>query len=90
MVLGILINYFLVRSRFGIIMASVKDDEAAAMASGVDVPRYKFYILLISIFLAGLAGGLYAFLNGVISPPPTSLRRRASRFSSPCWAVELR
>jgi branched-chain amino acid transport system permease protein len=75
MVLGILINYFLVRSRFGIIMASVKDDEAAAMASGVDVPRYKFYVLLISIFLAGLAGGLYAFLNGVISPATYELEK---------------
>ncbi|MEM1943878.1 MAG: branched-chain amino acid ABC transporter permease [Candidatus Caldarchaeum sp.] len=73
--LGVLTTYAVVRSRLGVIFSCIKDDEAASMAAGIDVPRYKLYCLAISIFLAGLAGGFYAFLNGVISPATYELEK---------------
>jgi len=72
---GVLTTYAIVRSRLGVIFSCIKDDEAASMAAGIDVPRYKLYCLAISIFLAGLAGGFYAFLNGVISPATYELEK---------------
>ncbi|MEM4408434.1 MAG: branched-chain amino acid ABC transporter permease [Candidatus Caldarchaeum sp.] len=73
--LGVMVTYVVVRSRLGIIFSCIKDDETASMACGIDVPRYKLYCLAVSVFLAGLAGGLYAFLNGVISPATYELEK---------------
>jgi len=72
---GVMITFLIVRSRLGLIFTSIKDDEIAAMAAGIDVPRFKLYCLAISVFLAGLAGGFYAFLNGVISPATYELEK---------------
>ncbi|MEM2485144.1 MAG: branched-chain amino acid ABC transporter permease [Candidatus Caldarchaeum sp.] len=73
--LGVMVTYAVVRSRLGIIFSCIKDDETASMACGIDVPRYKLYCLAVSVFLAGLAGGFYAFLNGVISPATYELEK---------------
>jgi len=51
----------LVNSRFGLSMTCVRDDEEAAQATGIHAFKTKFIALLISAFLAGLAGGVYAF-----------------------------
>jgi branched-chain amino acid transport system permease protein len=59
--LTIALVYLLVRSRFGLSMVCVRDDEEAAQATGINAFRTKFTVLLISAFLAGLAGGVYAF-----------------------------
>jgi len=53
--------YLLVRSRFGLSMVCVRDDEEAAQATGINTFKTKLISLLISAFLAGLAGGVYAF-----------------------------
>jgi len=53
--------YLLTRSRFGLAMTCVRDDEEAAQATGIDTFKTKLTALLISAFLAGLAGGVYAF-----------------------------
>lgn len=58
----------LTRTRLGRSFAAVKDSEIAAAAMGVPVARTKVVAFLCSAFLAGVAGGLYAFLNGFIAP----------------------
>ncbi len=58
----------LTRTRLGRSFAAVKDSEIAAAAMGVPVARTKVIAFLCSAFLAGVAGGLYAFLNGFIAP----------------------
>jgi len=40
----------------------------AARGLGIDVRRYKIMAFAISAFMTGMAGGLYAFLRGFISP----------------------
>ena len=53
--------YWISRSRLGLGMISVREDEDAAEASGVNTLRFKLLAFAISTFLAGLAGGLYAY-----------------------------
>lgn len=59
--LTLLVSFLVVRSRFGLSMVCVRDDEEAAQATGINTFRTKFFSLLISAFLAGLAGGVYAY-----------------------------
>jgi branched-chain amino acid transport system permease protein len=53
--------YWISRSRLGLGMMSVREDEDAAESLGVDTLRFKLLAFSISTFLAGLAGGLYAY-----------------------------
>lgn len=51
----------LIRSRLGLGMMAVREDESAARASGVGVLAHKLLGLAIATFFAGMAGGLYAY-----------------------------
>jgi branched-chain amino acid transport system permease protein len=53
--------YYLVRSRPGMAIVAIRDNEKAAAAIGIQTLKYKTLALLISTFLAGLAGGIYAY-----------------------------
>jgi branched-chain amino acid transport system permease protein len=55
--------YFVTHSKIGLAMVAVRDDEQAAQVTGVNTFKYKVYALVMSSFLAGLAGGVYAFLR---------------------------
>ena len=57
--------YLLVNSRLGLGMIAVKEDEEAAAATGISTFQCKLLALTISTFLAGLAGGVYAFYSAV-------------------------
>ena len=65
MLLTIGVAYLLVNSRLGLGMIAVKEDEEAAAATGISTFKCKVLALLISTFLAGLAGGVYAFYSAV-------------------------
>jgi len=54
-------TYFLTRSRFGLAMVCVRDDEDAAQAIGINTFKTKFISFLISAFIAGLAGGAFSY-----------------------------
>ena len=60
-VLSMVSIYLLVKSKFGLAMVCVRDDEEAAQATGINTFQTKLFALLISAFLAGLAGGVYSF-----------------------------
>ena len=55
----------MINSKLGIGMAAIKNDEEAASALGINTFKCKVYSLAISTFLAGLAGGVYAFYSAV-------------------------
>ena len=67
-VLTVGVVYWLSRSRLGLGMISVREDEDAAEASGVNTRRHKLVAFAISTFLAGLAGGLYAYYGVAVKP----------------------
>ena len=57
---SILLVYFLLRSRLGLALTAVRDNELAAQSSGVNVFRAKLYVYLISAFGCGVVGAVVA------------------------------
>lgn len=55
------VAYVLVKSRLGLGMMAVKENEDAAESLGVNAFRHKLLALAFSAFLGGLAGGAYAY-----------------------------
>ena len=51
----------LLRSRHGRAITSIRDNEIAARATGIDVTKYKLLVFTISAFFAGVAGVLYSY-----------------------------
>jgi len=60
-ILTIIVIYYLMRSRPGLAIVAIRDNEKAAAAIGIKTLKYKTLALLMSTFLAGLAGGIYAY-----------------------------
>jgi branched-chain amino acid transport system permease protein len=58
----------LVRTRTGRALLAVRESAIAAEASGVPVARYKTIAFGVSAFYTGVAGGLFAFVVGFLSP----------------------
>lgn len=54
------------RSWFGMALASINNDSAAARSFGIDVSRYQILTFIIGTAIAGLAGGIYAHRMGYI------------------------
>jgi branched-chain amino acid transport system permease protein len=57
---GCLVSFWLERSRFGLRLKAVRENEASAMALGVDVVRTKLGAITLSAAMTALAGVLYA------------------------------
>ena len=55
------------RSRLGLMMLAVRDNERAAAAEAVNTVRTKLIAFGLSAFMAGVAGGLFAYLYGHLS-----------------------
>ncbi len=59
---SILLVYLLLRSRFGLAIRTVRDNEASAESVGVNVWGVKFTVFVIASFITGCAGAV-AYLN---------------------------
>lgn len=68
MAITILIIYNIIHSSQGRSMISIRENEIAAEAMGVNAFKYKMMAFIIGAFFAGLAGGLYAHYMGYIQP----------------------
>ena len=60
--------YFMSRSRVGLALVAIREDETAASSSGIHVLKYKVIAFAISAFLMGLCGSLYAYYLFQVSP----------------------
>ncbi len=65
--LGLLGAWRVVYSPFGRVMVAIRENPARARALGYPVNRYKVQVFVISAFLAGIAGGVYAVGHGFAS-----------------------
>ena len=66
--LALLVGVNLVRSRAGRALRAIATSEVAAAAAGINVAAYKLRLFVLAAGLAGLAGGLFAFRLGFLSP----------------------
>jgi branched-chain amino acid transport system permease protein len=62
-VISMVVVDYVTRSKVGLAMLAIRDDEQAAQVTGVKIFKYKVIALLTSAVLAGLAGGLYAYVR---------------------------
>ncbi len=63
-----LITLLVERSRFGLAMLSIKQNEMAAEAAGINTFRIKMLGFVLSGALGGLAGGFHAVVLQVVTP----------------------
>jgi branched-chain amino acid transport system permease protein len=64
---GMFVAWRLVRSPFGRVLMSIRDNPARARALGYPVDRYKLLAFVLSAALSGLAGGVFAIGHGFAS-----------------------
>jgi branched-chain amino acid transport system permease protein len=64
----ILITRNLIYSRYGLFWQCIKDDEMASSVFGIDTSAMKRMAFTFGCFLAGLGGGLYAYLYSFLHP----------------------
>jgi branched-chain amino acid transport system permease protein len=60
--------YWLTGSRIGLFLRSLREDQEAASAMGVNVVRYKVQIFTITSLIAGLAGAVFYHVIGIVTP----------------------
>ena len=69
MLLGtLLLGRYLVTSRFGRVLAAIRDAEQRVMFCGYNTLHYKLFIWTLSAVLCGIAGALYVTQVGIINP----------------------
>jgi branched-chain amino acid transport system permease protein len=61
-------SYLIKRSKFGLGLMAIREDQDAAQVIGIDPARLKVAVYAISAFFPALAGAIYSFKNSVIEP----------------------
>jgi branched-chain amino acid transport system permease protein len=72
LLMGILLAINLIASPTGRALRAIHDSEIAARVAGIDVARAKLIAFVISAVYAAVAGALYAWLNGLVTPDAAS------------------
>lgn len=67
-ILGVIAAKNLSRTKVGRAWKAIRDWDLAAEAMGINLRQYKILSFLTGTFYAGVAGSLFAFYNGFISP----------------------
>lgn len=65
----------LISSSFGRALKAIREDEIAAESMGISLLGHKMLAFMISAFLAGVGGGLYASYIGTIGPDVFQISR---------------
>jgi urea transport system permease protein len=68
----LLFGRFLVTSKFGRVLAAIRDAETRVMFCGYDTLWYKLFVWTTSAVLCGIAGALYVPQVGIINPSEMS------------------
>ena len=68
-VIGLLVQYRIYRSKMGKYFLAIREDEDAAAALGVNTSLYKTLAVVIGAAMAGVGGGFYVMYVTFIEPP---------------------
>ncbi len=74
----LLLTWQLVRSRVGVYLRAIRDDEEAAAVMGVDTFKWKRAAFVISAVFAAVAGGFQGHYIGLLSPTPMKFNEMAT------------
>jgi len=61
--------YFIIRSRIGLALRALSEDEMSAASHGVHILQYKVLAFAIGSFFMGICGSLFAYYLFIVSPP---------------------
>jgi len=64
----LIIIHLLMKSKIGLALAAIRENELEAKAAGIDPVRYKLLAFTISAYIAGIAGALEIHHFGYITP----------------------
>jgi len=64
----LLLARWLTTSRFGRVLAAIRDAEQRVMFCGYDTVHYKLFVWTLSAVICGIAGALYVPQVGIINP----------------------
>ena len=65
---AVAVVYFMTRSRIGLALRAIREDETSSASRGVHVLKYKVFAFAVGAFLAGIAGSLYGYYLFHINP----------------------
>jgi len=68
LIMGVFVSMLVENSRFGLALLSIRQNELAAEAAGIDTKLWKMRALVVSGMLAAAAGGFYACVLLVVTP----------------------
>jgi branched-chain amino acid transport system permease protein len=60
--------YFLIRSKVGLALRAIREDETSAASHGIHILKYKIFAFAVGAFLAGLSGSLFAYYLFHVNP----------------------
>ncbi len=63
-------SFLIKKSKFGLALLAIREDQDAAQVLGIDPARAKVVAYTVSAFFPGLAGAIFFFKNGIIEPGP--------------------
>ena len=66
--LASIVSWRVRRSKFGLDLLAIRDDEERARSLGVPVGRYKLLAYVISAFFIGMVGAVVVYYAGIITP----------------------
>ncbi len=67
LILTIIVNLKVKRSKIGYYFEAIREDEMAAEALGIDTRKYKLYALIIYAGILGFTGGIYVNMTSIVS-----------------------
>lgn len=67
-IVSMLAMYWIMNSKVGLALKSLREDQDAAASLGIDITRYKIIVFLVSSFFAGVTGAFYAYYISILSP----------------------
>ncbi|MGH7903492.1 MAG: branched-chain amino acid ABC transporter permease [Candidatus Dormibacteraceae bacterium] len=68
LVLAVLVSLGIRRSRFGLALIAIREDEGKAEGSGINTSLFKIIAFMISIWFAGVAGAIHAQYLDYVDP----------------------
>ena len=67
-VLAVVAMYAITKSRIGLALRAISEDEVSAASHGIHILRYKLLSFMISSFMVGVCGSLFAYYQFMVNP----------------------
>ncbi len=65
---SVILIAIILRSKFGLGLAAIRDNDVSAASSGINVFRLKLFSFIIAAFVMGIAGAIFYTYQGYIEP----------------------